>query len=181
MPLWYSHSRIVGYKYFPTEKGEITARIRAENELFVSEIILSGVLDNLAPCDLASVICAISTEDMRVQNFAQIPISQTTRKTLNKIREIKKQIWQIQRDNGIERDMFINTYFSPLIEYWVNGGEWQDLIDQTELSEGDIVRAFKRTVDLLRQLTILPNLPENLVQSAKDAIVSIQREPIDID
>ena len=164
-----------------TSKGEIVARIRAENELFVSEIILSGVLDNLTPADLSSVICAISTEDMRIQNFAQISVSQTTRKALNKIKEIRKNIYRIQRDNNIEREMYINTYFTPLIEYWVNGGEWQELIDMTEISEGDIVRGFKRTIDLLRQITILPDLPDTLVQNARDAINSILREPIDVD
>lgn len=41
-----------------------TAAIRAENELFLSEIIFSGVLDTLKPDELASVICAITTEDL---------------------------------------------------------------------------------------------------------------------
>ncbi|MBO5947199.1 hypothetical protein J6Q66_00005, partial [bacterium] len=165
----------------PTAKGEIIARLRAENELFISEIILSGILDNLEPADLASVINSVTTEDMRIPNFAQIPVSQTTRKTLNKIREIKKRIWQVQRDNSIEREMYVNTYFAPLIEYWVNNGEWQELIQQTEISEGDIVRSFKRTIDLLRQITILPDISETLKENAQIAIKSILREPIDID
>ena len=165
----------------PTSKGEIIARLRAENELFISEIILSGILDNLEPADLASVINAITTEDMRIPNFAQIPVSQTTRKTLNKIREIKKRIYQVQRDNSIEREMYVNTYFAPLIEYWVNNGEWQELIQQTEISEGDIVRSFKRTIDLLRQITILPDISETLKENAQIAIKSILREPIDLD
>ena len=48
-------------------------------------------------------------------------------------------------------------------------------------SEGDIVRIFKRTVDVLRQLTILPNLSEELKANAKTAITAILKEPVDVD
>ena len=100
---------------------------------------------------------------------------------MNKIREIKKRTYQVQRDNSIEREMYVNTYFAPLIEYWVNNGEWQELIQQTEISEGDIVRSFKRTIDLLRQITILPDISETLKENAQIAIKCILREPIDLD
>ena len=50
-----------------------------------------------------------------------------------------------------------------------------------QCSEGDIVRIFKRTVDVLRQLTILPNLSEELKANAKTAITAILKEPVDVD
>ena len=77
--------------------------------------------------------------------------------------------------------MYINSYYSPLIEYWVNGGEWESLIDQIETGEGDVVRMFKRTIDVLRQITILPNLNPILQETAKLAIKKILRPPIDVD
>ena len=77
--------------------------------------------------------------------------------------------------------MYINSYYSPLIEMWVNGSEWETIVQQVSQSEGDIVRAFKRTVDVLRQITIVPNISEKLVQTARDAITAILREPINID
>ena len=77
--------------------------------------------------------------------------------------------------------MYINSYYSPLIEYWINGGEWEELTDQIEAGEGDVVRIFKRTIDVLRQLTIIPNINPILQETAKDAIKAILRPPIDID
>ena len=77
--------------------------------------------------------------------------------------------------------MYINSFYSPLIEYWANGGEWAELIEQIDMGEGDIVRAFKRTVDVLRQFTLIDGLSKNLVQNAKDAIYCIMREPLDLD
>lgn len=166
---------------YPSEKGVMTSQIRAENELFISEIILSRVLENLTPAELASVVCAITTEDMRIENFPQIPISPATRKTLNQIKNIKRNIEHSQRDNEIETPMYINSYFSGLIEMWINGAEWETIVDQVEMGEGDIVRIFKRTIDVLRQFCIISNIPEALVFTAREAINGILREPIDVD
>lgn len=166
---------------YPTDKGVMTSQIRAENELFISEIILSHVLENLTPAGLASVVCAITTEDLRAEIYPQIPISQEVRKTLNQIKNIKRNLDRVQRDNGIETPMYINSYYSSLIEMWVNGAEWESIVDQVEMGEGDIVRIFKRTVDVLRQLCVISNIPEALVFTAREAIDGILREPIDVD
>ena len=166
---------------FPTESGVMASQIRAENELFISEIIRSHVMENLAPGELASVVCAITTEDMRIENFPQLPISQTVRKTLNKIKDIKRNIERVQKDNQIETPMYINSYFSALIEMWVNGADWETISEQVDLGEGDIVRIFKRTVDVLRQLCIISNVPEALTFTAREAIKGISKEPINVD
>ena len=166
---------------YPNEKGMTTAAIRAENELFLSEIIFSGVLETLKIDELASVICAITTEDLRADVYPELSISKGSRKALNKIKDIKRRIAIVQKDCDIDTEMYINSYYSPLIEYWVNGGEWDDLMDQIPTGEGDVVRCFKRTIDVLRQLTVIPNVSEELVQNARAAIDAINRSPIDID
>ena len=166
---------------YPNEKGKTTAAIRAENELFLSEIIFSGILDTLKVDELASVICAITTEDLRADVYPEIPISKGTRKALNRIKDIRRRVAIVQRDYEIETPMYINSYYSPLIEYWVNGGEWDELMEQIPAGEGDVVRCFKRTIDVLRQLTVIPNVSDELVQNARAAIDAINRSPIDID
>ena len=166
---------------YPTEKGKMTGQIRAENELFVAEIINSKILDNLAPGELASVICAITTEDLRAEMFCHTPISQNVRKSLNLIKNVKRRIEKTQNDYSVESPMYINSYYSAMIEMWVNGAEWEDIMSEVEMGEGDVVRVFKRTVDVLRQLCVIDNISEDLVQTARDAIDGILREPIDVD
>ena len=166
---------------YPNEKGLTIAAIRAENELFLAEIIFSGILDTLNIDELASVICAITTEDLRSDVYPELPISKGTRKALNRIKDIKRRVAIVQRDFDIETEMYINSYYSPLIEYWVNGGEWDSLIEQVPSGEGDLVRCFKRTIDVLRQLTVIPNVSDELIQKARTAIDAINRPPIDID
>ena len=64
---------------------------------------------------------------------------------------------------------------------WTDGAEWETISEQIDMGEGDIVRAFKRTVDVLRQFTIIENVPEWLVFTAREAIDKIMREPVDIE
>ncbi len=165
----------------PSQAGITCSMIRSENELFIAEIILKGVLDELEPYELASVICALVTEDLRTDVYPNQPISVNTRKALNKIKEIRKKLAILQRDYDINTEMYINSYYSPLIEQWVTGTQWEDIAKQVDSSEGDIVRIFKRTVDVLRQLTILPNISEELKQHAKEAVTAILKEPVDVD
>ena len=166
---------------YPTERGVTISQIRSENELFLAQVIFSGVLETLTPAELASVVCAITTEDMRADLFSQLPLSVTVRKTLNKIKDIRRVLDKKQKNYDVEDPMYINGYYSPLIEMWVNGAEWDDIIDQIDMGEGDIVRSFKRVVDVLRQFCTISNIPEALVFTAREAIDLIQRSPIDVD
>lgn len=165
---------------YPTEKGVTTSQIRSENELFIAEIIFSHVLENLTPAQLAAVVCAITTEDLRI-DIPYLPISEPVRKTLNNIRNIKRKVEKVQNSHLVEAPLYINPYFSSLIELWVEGADWETVTEQIEMGEGDIVRSFKRVVDVLRQFTTISNVPEALVFTAREAIDKIMREPVNID
>ena len=166
---------------YPTEQGITISQIRSENELFLARVIFSGVLEDLTPAELASVICAITTEDVRADMYSSLPFSPKVRKTLNKIKDIKRDVDKKQKDHYVEDPMYINGFYSPLIEMWVNGAEWDTIIGDIEMGEGDIVRSFKRVVDVLRQFCTISNIPDALVFTAREAIESIQRSPIDVD
>ena len=175
---------------YPTETGKITMGLRIENELYLSEIILSGILNDLAPYELASVICAITTEEVR--NLDGTPIKapcQNVRKALGKIKDIRRKIFLLERDEKIENVMNINSEYCSMIEAWVLSANedtssieaWDKIFADTEFTEGDVVRAFKRTIDVLRQLTVVDNIPDDIAMSAKDAIKAINREPVNVD
>ncbi len=166
---------------YPTERGVTISQIRSENELFLAQVIFSGVLEGLTPAELASVVCALTTEDMRADLYSQLPLSPNVRKRLNKIKDIKRDLDKKQKNHDVEDPMYINGFYSPLIEMWVNGAEWDSIIDEVDMGEGDIVRSFKRVIDILRQFCTIANIPEDLVFTAREAIELIQRSPIDID
>jgi superfamily II RNA helicase len=137
-------------------------------------------LENLTPAQLAAVICAVTTEDLRI-DIPYLPISEPVRKTINLIKNIRRKLEKVQSRYSVDDPMYINAYFSSLIELWVDGAEWETITEQIDIGEGDIVRAFKRVVDVLRQFTTIDNVPETLVFTAREAIQKILREPVDVD
>lgn len=176
---------------YPTEIGKITMGLRCENELYISEILKSGVLSGLGPIELASVVCAITSEEIRNKDgIITNPPSSNVRKVLSKIKDIKRKIFMVERDFNLQNEMNLHSHFSGLIEKWVSSNliednnqtkTWNELFEDNEFSEGDVVRAFKRTIDLLRQFTIIENVDPEVAQTAKDAIKAINKEPVNID
>lgn len=175
---------------FPTERGKVTMALRCENELYLCEIILSGLLDDLNPSELSSVICALACEEMRTSDDCPTnPPCKNVRKVLNKIKDIKRRIFILERDNNIENPMNLHSHFCSLIEFWVNSDNpetssidvWEQMFADSPFSQGDVVRAFKRTIDILRQITTIEGLKPELVENARKAIRSINREPVNVD
>ena len=58
---------------------------------------------------------------------------------------------------------------------------WNEIFADTEFSEGDVVRTFKRTIDLLRQFTIIDGIDTGLAECAKETIKLINEEPVNVD
>jgi len=163
---------------YPTEKGVVTGALRAENELYLAELLFNGIFDNLNYSELAAVVCAITTEEDRIFTRPRLKISKNAKNAIFKARDIVKKIHQSQKEQDIDIFMNWNPKFSAYIEYWINGGEWEDMFVEEEFSEGDVVRAFKRTIDVLRQFCSIKGIPDEIVKQAGIAIDCINRDPI---
>jgi len=164
---------------YPTEKGLMTACARTENEIFFIELIKRGLFSDLSHSELAAVLCAVVTEDVRSeQQYPKFRISKKVRKTLHESHELMRWLYRIQQDNNVYIPMYLNNDYSALVENWVLGEEWTSIIEGLEANEGDLVRIFKRTMDLLRQLTNINGVPPELVKTAGMAVDCINRDPI---
>jgi len=176
---------------YPTQKGKTPMALRAENELYIGEIILRKLLDDLNPVELASVVCAISSEEVRNQDdYSAIPPCKNVRKILGKIKDVRRELSFLERENNVENNMNLNSQYCSLIEYWVasnleddskSAENWDNMFTENDFSQGDVVRAFKRTIDLLRQITIVENVSLSLQENAKIAIKAINMEPVNIE
>jgi superfamily II RNA helicase len=65
-----------------------------------------------------------------------------------------------------------------LVEAWASGTAWNDLIANTSLDEGDVVRIMRRTVDLLAQVPYCEAISEQLRRHARQALKAINRFPV---
>ena len=91
---------------------------------------------------------------------------------------ILKNVHKSQKNKNVECYMNLNAKYSGLIERWIDGAEWEDLFADNDYSEGDVVRAFKRSVDVLRQFCTISGIDEEIAKNASLAIDCINRDPI---
>jgi len=163
---------------FPTQKGRMTAAARTENEIFFIELIVRGIFDNLSYSELAAVACAIITEEQRNSFYQKFRVSKEVRKTLHDCQDLMRKLYKIQQENGVNVPINLSPDYSGFIEKWALGMDWEELIKNSEVGEGDLVRIFKRTIDILRQLTMIPDVSAELVRTAGMAIDCINRDPV---
>ncbi|MCA9806846.1 MAG: hypothetical protein KC476_02730 [Cyanobacteria bacterium HKST-UBA06] len=162
----------------PTYAGRLTAEVRAENEVYVAELILEGCLDNLTPPELAGLVCAITNDSNKLHQYSDLPVSSAVRQRFKTVRHIAGRIDKLQRQFGIEKDVRLNPIASGLLQAWADGMGWDDLIDATTIDQGDLVRIIRRTADLLRQLSRNPLVKQELSTCAGQALDQLYRDPI---
>ncbi|MHB2018938.1 MAG: DEAD/DEAH box helicase [Candidatus Xenobia bacterium] len=185
-PYWSQFERLVdvlhsaGYleENRPTAAGRMAASLRAENVLFLTEVARSGILERLEAEALAAVFSAIITDEDRESNTVRARLSDQADQALDEVARIAKRINRLQHHADVTIPVRINPIFSPLMEAWVAGADWDDIRRITFLDEGDVVRALRRTLDITRQLAHAPGMPPGVVQACVKLEPRIARDEV---
>ncbi|NLW59878.1 MAG: DEAD/DEAH box helicase [Firmicutes bacterium] len=127
-------------------RGEFASQIYAQ-ELLLTEFYFAGFFHEWDEDQINAVMVAVDYEprkNERLPTPGMLPFEQKPVKRI--IREL------IYRYGVDEREIRFFPSLSPLAYRWSQGWDFFALLDYTELQEGDIVTAFRRAIDLLRQV-----------------------------
>ena len=168
----------------PTDIGRTVAALRGDNELWLGLALMSGHLDELEPPDLAAVLEALSTEVNRPDLWSGFPTPPAAEEALHDLRGIRRELQRQQERAAVVMPLWFEAELMGLVYAWAKGVSWSDLIANTSLDEGDVVRIMRRTVDLLAQIPYCEAISEQLRSNARAALKAINRfpvcEPIDL-
>jgi len=162
----------------PTEIGRTVAALRGDNELWLGLALMSGHLDELDPADLAAVLEAISTEVNRPDLWSGFPPPAAAEEALHDLRGIRRELQRQQEHAAVVMPVWFEPELMGLVQAWAKGVSWNDLIANTSLDEGDVVRIMRRTVDLLAQIPYCEAISEQLRGNARAALKAINRFPV---
>ncbi len=165
----------------PTERGQVAAAIRGENELWLGLALISGELDNLDPHHLAATVAALVTETPRPDSFVRFDLSKEIDDAWTSLQKIRRSVLKVQYRHGVALPVGLeNRYINliAIVEHWALGVEWVELCEHTSLDEGDVVRILRRTLDLLSQIPHVPHLSDVLYRNARRAMQLIDRFPV---
>jgi superfamily II RNA helicase len=123
-------------------RGELARHIYVQ-EILVTELVYSGILEQLDDDQLNGLISCIDYESKRNDFFQKTDVIDFT--------PMKEILGYIQSICGPEAVRFDPR--AAVITYsWSQGSSFRDIQQLCTLDEGDIIAVFRRAIDLLRQM-----------------------------
>lgn len=106
-------------RILPTERGEIAAAIRGDNELWLGLALESGELDHLEPSQFAAVCAALSTEVSRPDIWTDYDLSPQVEEALEGLQPTRRRLNRLQMRHQVNVPVWMEYDFVALVERWV--------------------------------------------------------------
>jgi len=177
-----------------TEKGELLARVHHERDLLATEALFSGLLEGLDPVELASALSVVAC-DYRSRHYRPrgargarskggSPLGAKQRRKANgsdaKVRrvvgrlgELLEEIHEAEQEAGLRTLGMLHEELMGPVALWASGAGLAEVLEQSEIAPGDLVRQLKQLGDLLEQVYTL-DLGE-LSQKASESLSLVVR------
>jgi len=161
-------------------RGRLIASLRHDNELLVAESVFRGVFHDVTAAEAAAV-CSALVEEARSGEPA------IARDFLRKRPKLKRRLDQLlglaatlheaQRQRHLQMAVSVHPGFMPAVFRWASGDDdWTGLVeDAFGGHEGDLIRALRRLIDLLRQLAESAEVPAETSRLLAQAARTIDR------
>lgn len=139
------------HRGYPTEKADMLAEIFDTDGLILCEIVDRGLLDNLSPEDLAEAFSWFSFDrEFRYGNRYVLPDRLVLAR--RRIEDVEHAVLGEERGEGLTISEGHNPNFYGAARAWCHGATLAEISARIELSEGDLVMTFNKTIDLIRQV-----------------------------
>lgn len=113
-------------------------------EILVTELAFSGLLEDADPAEVAAVIAGVEYIPGRNTQVARLELP-----ALHETSLIRRDLLKM----GVPEKFCIWSALPGALAYaWFNGAGFNDLLEMTSLQPGDIFSLFRREIDLLRQV-----------------------------
>jgi ATP-dependent RNA helicase HelY len=168
-----------------TSRGEVLARVFHESDLLISTVLCDGLLDGLAPAELAG-LTSLFTYEHRSKDAPPPPWypSPDVRRRASEIERVAAKLAAEEERAGLPATRQPDATFLAVAHAWAAGEHLEVVMADDELSGGDFVRNVKQLIDLLRQIGEVAPLPSTGTaarQAAEDlrrGIVAVASEVV---
>lgn len=161
-------------------EGRLVASLRHDNELLVARVVFSGLLKGLLPEELAGLLsCLVEEPRATEQPAARLFLRDQAhlRRRVKTLEDLSQEVDKVQRSYHVDLPVSMHTIYLAATHRWVSGeDDWLALVEQSFGGhEGDLIRAFRRLIDLCRQLEESPELPIDLTRTLSRVIAMLDR------
>ena len=144
-------------------KGQLIATLRHDNELLVAEMVDRGILADTTLAEAAALASCLIEEsrsgDSAVARHFLRKRPKLKRK-LDQLDAVARAVHETQRIHQLPLPVTISTGFMPSVFRWASGeDDWASIVEESFGGhEGDLIRAMRRLIDVLRQLAEAPEV-----------------------
>ena len=161
-------------------KGELVASLRHDHELLIAEIVHRGVLDDAPPAEVAALVSCLIEDARSAEDEPSRRLLRERprlRRRVRQMEEAAEAIQAVQRRVGLHRPARVQTGFVAAVFRWASGDDdWARIVTHSFGGhEGDLIRAMRRLIDLLRQLAEGPEVPGGVASAAGAAARVLDR------
>jgi superfamily II RNA helicase len=160
-------------------KGRLIAGFRHDNELLVAEAVTRGVLADASAAEVAAVCSALIEESRSGEPAvarAFLRARPRLRRKLEQLVTVADAVGAAQRARRLAMPVAVHPGFMPAVFRWASGDDdWSGIVEQSFGGhEGDLIRAMRRLIDLLRQLAE-SEVPPEAARLAAQAARAVDR------
>ena len=145
-------------------KGRLIAGLRHDNELLVAEGVAHGLFNDISAAE-AACVCSAWIEESRSGDPALarsfLKKRPKLKRKLDQLMRVADTVHEAQRARHIRIPIAVHAGFMPAVFRWTSGeDDWSAIVEEAFGGhEGDLIRAMRRLIDLLRQLADSPEIP----------------------
>jgi len=161
-------------------EGMLVASLRHDNELLVARVAFSGVLGGLKAHEMVAILSCLVEEPRETETQFARQLLKRERGLRDRVRQIEtlaQEVVGVQRAHRVFLPVSMHTTYLPAAYAWAAGEEdWVHLVEsQYGGHEGDLIRAFRRLIDLSRQLLESSELPPELRETLRAGVRALDR------
>nr|CDJ94252.1 DNA RNA helicase and DSH domain containing protein [Haemonchus contortus] len=162
-----------------TDKGRCACELSASDELMLTEMLYAGVFSDLTSAQVAALLsCFVFEENAKTPKLAE-ELSGCLRKLHEHARRIAKL--SIECKLEIVEDEYVESFKPGMMDVvfqWANGASFGEVMKNTDIFEGSIIRCLRRLEEVLREMVNAAKSMQNqaLEEKFEDARVRIKRD-----
>ncbi|WP_246160683.1 DEAD/DEAH box helicase [Nocardioides humilatus] len=135
-----------------TDRGRGLTRIYSDLDLVAAEALREGLLDDLSPSQLASVLSVLVYEARRPDESAPRLPGGPIAPAIEALQRLAGQLERLEKDNKLAYLRQPDAGFAWTAYRWAEGDPLDELLTRADLTAGDFVRQMKQLVDFAGQI-----------------------------
>ena len=164
---------------YKTYKADRLADIFDEDALMMTEMIEGNYLEGLKPEDLAEVFSWFAYDrEFDFPNRLLLP--RYLIELRRELDHLQNAIFAAERRQDLTITTGYNQYFFGAARAWCKGSSVGDILARMDISEGDLVATFTKTLDITRQVRdmLLRHDPDDTLRFSLDEADRMMRRGV---